>query len=123
MVVLPNQMKPFYKQIKKASLLTDTPILTQMVLEATLKKKGLESILTKIILQIAAKAGNTLWVSSSNSQPNQKIMIVGVHQTGKVGNKGRVVTAFSSTLNDNFQEYFSKSYVTNKAVMPIIEKM
>ena len=123
MVVLPNQMKASYKHLKKASLLCDTPILTQMVLEATLKKKGLDSILTKILLQVTAKVGNTLWMSSNNIHISSKVMIVGVHQTGKVGNKGRVVTAFSATVSDSFQDYCSKSYVTDKAVMPVIDKM
>jgi hypothetical protein len=39
-------------------------MLTQVVIEATLNKKGLQSIATKILLQIIAKRGNTLWVTS-----------------------------------------------------------
>lgn len=103
MVVLPNQMKPFYKQLKIASLISDSPILTQMVLEATLKKKGLDSILTKVLLQLAAKVGNNLWSSSMHYKLDTKVMLIGVHQTGKLGNKSRVVTAFSATTSDSFQ--------------------
>ena len=33
-----------------------------MTTEATLRKKNLQSIATKILLQIIAKRGNTLWV-------------------------------------------------------------
>ena len=68
MVIIPNQMKPLYKQIKKLSLLEDSPILTQVVLEATFKKKGLDSIITKILLQITAKTGGSLWVPFSKQR-------------------------------------------------------
>lgn len=123
MVIIPNQMKPFYKQIKKMSLLESSPIITQIVLEATFKKKGLDSILTKILLQVTAKTGNSLWVPYTKHRLNRKVMIVGVHQTSKLGNKKKVVTGFSATLSENFQQYFSKSQVSEKSVLPVVDKM
>lgn len=50
-------------------------------------------------------------------------MIVGVHQTSKLGNKKKVVTAFCSTTSQNFVETSSKSYVSDKSVLPVVDKM
>ena len=54
-------MKTDYKKIKLETI-TNLRMLTQVVTEGTLKKKNLQSIATKILLQIVAKRGNTLWV-------------------------------------------------------------
>jgi hypothetical protein len=54
-------MKNDYKKIKHESI-TNLHLLTQVVTEGTLRKKNLQSIATKILLQIVAKRGNTLWV-------------------------------------------------------------
>ena len=101
LLILPNPLKTSYRQIKKWSLNNNNPLLTQVVLEATLKKKGLDSILTKVLLQVSAKVGNTLWVAQASQKPQRKIMFIGVHQTAKSGNK--IVTGFSSTISDTFQ--------------------
>jgi len=66
MLVLPNNLKTAYPAFKKATLEAgkNREILTQCVLEQTLKKKGAQSIHTKILLQMIAKRGNILWVPS-----------------------------------------------------------
>jgi hypothetical protein len=61
LIVLPNQLKTQYKKIKNSALIK-YKIICQMTTEATLRKKNLQSIATKILLQIIAKRGNTLWV-------------------------------------------------------------
>lgn len=61
LILLPNQFKTQYKKIK-ISALVKHKIVCQMATEATLRKKNLQSIATKILLQIIAKRGNTLWV-------------------------------------------------------------
>lgn len=53
-------MKNDYKKIKNFTIQLD--LVTQVVLDGTLRKKGLQSIATKVLLQIIAKRGNTLWV-------------------------------------------------------------
>lgn len=51
--------------------------LSQVVVEATLRKKGLQSIATKILLQIVAKRGNILWVPQISVQTDFSAMLVG----------------------------------------------
>lgn len=52
-------MKTKYKDIKNYAVKEE--IVTQVVVEQTLRKKGVQSIATKILLQIIAKRGNILW--------------------------------------------------------------
>lgn len=59
-VVIPMSLKNNYKNIKAHTIKNE--IVTQIVTEATLRKKGLQSIATKVLLQIIAKRGNILWV-------------------------------------------------------------
>jgi hypothetical protein len=54
-------MKNDYKHIKSDTIRKDK-MITQFTTEGTLSKKGFQSIATKILLQILAKRGNTLWV-------------------------------------------------------------
>lgn len=61
LIVLPTPLKTSYKTIKKVCLL-ELKIISQMVTEATLQRKEFQSIATKVLLQMAAKVGNTLWV-------------------------------------------------------------
>ena len=61
MVILPNNLKNNYKDIKFDTIKKEK-MLTQVVTEATLNKKNLQSVATKVLLQIIAKRGNTLWV-------------------------------------------------------------
>ena len=48
-------MKSYYKNIKRLSLKSQNPKITQVSLTTTLAKKGFASILTKILIQIASK--------------------------------------------------------------------
>lgn len=66
MVVIPNNLKTAYPKFKQATLCSDRemPIITQFVVDGTLRKKSVQSIHTKLLLQMIAKRGNILWVPS-----------------------------------------------------------
>jgi argonaute-like protein implicated in RNA metabolism and viral defense len=65
-IVIPNNLKTQYARIKKQALI-DNNMICQIVTDGTLRKKNLQSIATKVLLQIIAKRGNTLWVPKSKS--------------------------------------------------------
>ena len=96
-IVLPNHLKNSYKNIKMSSLQQE--IVTQCVTEATLRKKGLQSIATKILLQIIAKRGNILWVPQMSNELEMSVMLVGFEQA-KVKNK--TLMACCATINSTF---------------------
>lgn len=54
-------MKNHYKRIKEFTL-TKEEIVTQVVTDAKCRNKNVQSIATKILLQMLAKRGNILWV-------------------------------------------------------------
>ena len=55
------------KEERKKLALIDNNMICQIVTDGTLRKKNLQSIATKVLLQIIAKRGNTLWVPKSKS--------------------------------------------------------
>ena len=73
-IVLPNQFKQQYKKIKSQALI-ENGMVCQVALDSTLRKKSVQSICTKILLQIIAKRGNTLWVPKCN-EILKKTMII-----------------------------------------------
>ena len=98
MIVLPNSLKTSYKKIKKLCLI-DLKINSQVVTQATLQRKEFSSIATKVLLQMAAKVGNTLWVPKPiESLRGKKIMLIGVDSTSEKGSKGKVI-GFCASLN------------------------
>jgi hypothetical protein len=64
LVVIPMNLKNVYPGLKKLTLSPgkDFQMPTQFVVEGTLRKKGAQSIHTKILLQMISKRGNILWV-------------------------------------------------------------
>ena len=58
--ILPNSFKTHYSAIKKIVL--KSQVNSQVSLVSTMQKKGFASVFTKILLQMAAKLGNKLWV-------------------------------------------------------------
>ena len=66
LIVLPNNLKSYYPKIKQdlLSAKAGKEMISQFVVESTLKKKGVQSVHTKLLLQMLAKRGNILWVPS-----------------------------------------------------------
>lgn len=104
LVILPNQFKTQYKKLKTAALLNHK-IVCQMTTEGTLKKNNLRSIATKILLQIIAKRGNTLWVPKIPKSTSSLMMVA--FETAKAGRE--TTLAMCSTLNSAFSSIFSRT--------------
>jgi hypothetical protein len=100
-------MKTQYKKIKIAALI-NTQIICQVVTEGTLRKKNLQSIATKVLLQIIAKRGNTLWVPKSNCKLNDTMLVA--FECAKIsGNKFNL--SLCATINSTFSSVYSKNQV------------
>lgn len=84
--------------------MTSIQIVTQVVTEMTLRKKGIQSIATKILLQIIAKRGNTLWVPETTFKFSNT-MLLGF-DTAK-STSGSTVISGISTINSTFSSLFS----------------
>lgn len=103
LILIPNQLKSQYKKIKEKCLLTNK-IVCQIATEGTLRKKNFKSIATKILLQMIAKRGNTLWVPES-AMKMEKVMMA-AFDTAKMGNKN--VISGCATINSTYSSIVSK---------------
>lgn len=103
LVLIPNQLKSQYKKIKEKCLLTNK-IVCQIATEGTLRKKNFKSIATKVLLQMIAKRGNTLWVPEA-AMKLEKVMLA-AFDTAKSGNKN--VISGVATINSTYSSICSK---------------
>lgn len=104
LIVLPNPLKTQYKRLKTTALLKYR-IVCQMTTENTLRKNNLRSIATKILLQIIAKRGNTLWVPKIPSGVSEAMMLA--FETVKAGKL--TTLGMCATLNKTFSSIYSKT--------------
>lgn len=61
LIVIPSYLKNNYGEIKRECL-KNLNIVSQCITDKTLRKPNLQSVATKILLQMIAKRGNILWV-------------------------------------------------------------
>jgi len=80
---------------------------TQVLTEAKLKHKNAQSILTKVLLQILAKRGNTLWISTPTCSVSNT-MLVGF-DTCKIG--GKTIISIAAFINSTFSSIFTQREV------------
>lgn len=103
LIVLPNQLKTQYKKIKTLALL-NSKMICQITTEGTLRKKNIQSIATKILLQIIAKRGNTLWVPKIPTGLVNTMLIAFESAKAKKNTLG-----MCATLNSTFSSIFSRT--------------
>lgn len=120
LIVLPNQMKTQYKKIKHLAL-NKHKIVCQITTEGTLRKKNLQSIATKILLQIIAKRGNTLWVPKIPQGLPPTMMIA--FESCKSNSKNTI--AMCATVNSTFSSIMSRvdSYTQNENKFSTMTKL
>lgn len=103
LILIPNALKSQYKKIKEKCLLHNK-MVCQIATEGTLKKKNFKSIATKILLQMIAKRGNTLWVPES-AMKLDKVMLA-AFDNAKMN--GKNVLAGVATVNSTYSSISSK---------------
>ena len=98
-----------YKALKKYCA-QEKPIPSQVVVSSSLYKNTL-AVCSKIICQINAKLGLSLWVSQIPDTLPKKVMLIGadVHH----GKKGSVI-GLCASFDDNFTRYYSRIKVQKK---------
>lgn len=83
-IVIPNNLKTQYKQIKMSAI-CKKEIVTQVFTDAKLRNKNIQSIATKVLLQIIAKRGNTLWVPKPGQGCEIKSCMLAAFDNAKAG--------------------------------------
>ena len=98
-----------YIELKKNSL-CNKGYVSQIVKVKSLKKKGVMSVCSKILLQINAKLGGISYkIIHDKIIQNRKFMIIGVYSSHIKG-KGTGV-GMVATINDSFSNFFNKETI------------
>ena len=98
-----------YSQLKKHSLYNNNYV-SQVVKVKTLKRFGILSVCSKILLQINNKLGGKSYILSIDKHISErKLMIIGV-DSSHIENK-RTGVAMVATINDSFDEYYNKEEI------------
>ena len=79
-------------------------MICQIATEGTLRKKNFKSIATKILLQMIAKRGNTLWVPQSIKKIDKTMLVA--FDSSKCGKKN--VLSGVATVNSTFSSICSR---------------
>ena len=104
-----------YPKLKVHSLCTNGYI-SQIVKAESLRKKGILSVCSKILLQINAKLGGALYkIKPEKPLSTKKIMLIGV-DSSKHKDKNNYGTgiAMVATIDDSFNEYYNKVYIVKR---------
>ncbi|XP_063680134.1 piwi-like protein 1 [Bolinopsis microptera] len=105
--ILPNEKADRYNAIKKR-FCVEQPRITQVVLAKTLRNSnGLASKITKILMQIDAKAGGHLW---KINLPVKNVMFVGIDTYHDSLSRRRSVGGFVASMNDIQTRYYSRAF-------------
>lgn len=106
LIVIPGFLKNNYGEIKRECL-KNLNIVSQCVVDSTLRKKNLQSIATKLLLQIIAKRGNVLWVPKMTG----KLVDTMVMAFDTAKGCGKNILSCCGTINETFSEYCTKTSV------------
>ena len=92
--------------------LQEIPVVTQMVLTGTIRfGKNLNSITTKILIQICSKIGGTPWIIDRLPLFNTKTMICAINAFHDPKANCKSVIGFVASYNRSATKFFSKSIV------------
>ncbi|CAG9317621.1 unnamed protein product [Blepharisma stoltei] len=106
-ILLPPNMKNLYQDIKLASC-RQSGIPTQVILGSNVRNpKRFESIMSKLILQIATKTGSYLWALTPVENLLPKTMVVGIDVFHDVVKKAKSVVGFVASIHPVFTQYFN----------------
>jgi hypothetical protein len=77
--IIPPTFKQHYKTLKRMCLKEGVEMNSQATLTTNLLKKNSASIFTKVLLQMAAKTGNKLWLPRvSQKVGSAGVLLIGV---------------------------------------------
>ena len=119
MVILPFSARNLYKSIKQICC-CELGVLVQVVVDVILKKKEFQTVATKVLLQMAAKVGNVLWVPRTKLTSTNNIMLLAIHTSTDKGPNPKARLAYCVSTNKDLTMFSSHSE-TQDINCPIIE--
>ncbi|OMJ79243.1 hypothetical protein SteCoe_20796 [Stentor coeruleus] len=105
-VIILQRRDKTYEDIKLITTNNEIPIQCMLSLQFSNEKK-IESVLTNVAHQIAAKTGSQLWTIPHCEGIPRITMVVGMDVYHDTVNKKESILAFSASLNPEFTKYYS----------------
>ena len=106
--IIPFGFKSSYSSLKKIMLKAGIEKNSQVTVASTLNKKGVQTVLTKILLQMAAKVGNKLWVPKVPQKVSSSgVMMVGIESYADQFNKGSTILSFCCNTSKDCSSFYS----------------
>lgn len=106
LVIILQRRDKTYDEVKQVSSSIEFPIQC-MLASHFMNPKKLESILTNVAHQIAAKTGSQLWTIPHLEGIPRITMVVGMDVYHDTVNKKESILAFCASLNPEFTKYYS----------------
>jgi aubergine-like protein len=105
----------------------EKPIPSQVVCQTSLRKDKIMSVASKIVIQINAKLGSSLWNvdCSGLNLPNNNIMVIGADVYHNTQDNRQSVIGICASFNSTFTKYYSrvKFQAKGKEVMENISSL
>ena len=116
LVVIPSSLKTSYPKLKQHLLVAKNKqeMISQFVVETTLRKKGAQSIHTKLLLQIIAKRGNILWAPKLSNQLSDRLAGTCLIAIDSASKGSTTVISSCGTTNSTFTLHSSSRVVVDK---------
>ena len=96
-----------YKAFKKACVIPGNPVPSQVVLTSSVFKNTM-AVCSKIILQIAAKMGNSLWLPEMPEKLPKNTMIIGADVFHNTFNRKQSVIGLCASYDPSMTKYYSR---------------
>lgn len=113
--IIPPSFKHHYKALKRMCLREGVEMNSQATLTTSLLKKNSQAIFTKVLLQMAAKVGNRLWVPRVSPRVAAAgVLLIGVESTRDGESRDKNVISYCSNTGKDFSGFCSK-YVMDSA--------
>lgn len=107
-IILPENLKNAYSEIKQTVCFNNGGVPSQVVMSKTLlNDKKFDSVVDRVMLQIALKTGSNLWSVRTPDALPQKTMVIGMDVHHDIVNKGKSVVGFTASIHPQFLEYYN----------------
>ncbi|CAG9320746.1 unnamed protein product [Blepharisma stoltei] len=119
-ILVPAPLKDIYHNIKESAALSSA-VPTQVILSSSFKNpKRVDSIISKLVVQIAAKTGSELWALCPCSGIPIKTMVIGIDIFHDTVSKAKSVMGFVSSINPTFTKYYNTAKVQERVGQEIV---
>ncbi|OMJ94827.1 hypothetical protein SteCoe_1846 [Stentor coeruleus] len=114
LIVLSPNDKRGYDEIKEACALT-SGIPTQCLKANNLNNpKKFDSIMSKLVVQMAAKTGSAAWQVAPTQGLPQKTMVIGIDVFHDTVHRAKSVLGFVASIHPAFTSYFNTTRIHNR---------